>query len=262
MSWQNLVGISIIGLVFSISAAGIFWGERQHQAQQAMAERICHDDQTPEHVAILVDRTDPMTANQQHRMRLIIQEEMASLRVDGRLSIFLIGATFPENPTPAVSVCRPRAGSDVSWWTQNPRQIQSDFEEIFVRPVDGQVKSLAEPAEAPQSPILELIREVSQLPSFQIGVEMRRLVIISDLLQNVPRYSHYLPGTPLGHEEFQRTLYAKAVSTDLEDIDVTLVYLRNKKASDLQTPEHIGFWRSWLEEAGAVVTVRGGPYDG
>ena len=65
-------------------------------------------------------------------------------------------------------------------------------------------------------------------------VQDRRLIIVSDLLQNVATYSHYT--TAPDYEQFRHSPYAKFVSTSFAGIEVEIVYLNNQTAREAGQP--------------------------
>ena len=75
------------------------------------------------------------------------------------------------------------------------------------------------------------------------------LIVVSDLLQNVPAYSHYR--TNPNYEEFRGSPYGLSVLPSLEGVEVELVYLPNRTAATRQGSKHLSFWRQYLSDAGA-----------
>ncbi len=150
---------------------------------------------------------------------------------------------------PILSLCKPDDGSDANWLYENETLLRGVFEKRFAQPLTALVDRLLKPAQAPASPILETIRAVSLLPSFREAEERRKLIVVSDLLENTARYSHYT--TTPDYQDFRRSPYGASVLPSLHGVDVELVYLPNKRAHRRQGSAHLAFWQSYLTEAGA-----------
>ncbi len=191
-------------------------------------ETLCRSDRSVPHTVIVVDRTDPFTDEHTMLLESAVERVRAALRRGERLSIFLIEMQAPARPTPILSLCRPDDGSDANWLYQNATLLRSVFDKRFAQPLTALVDGLREPAQAPASPILETIRAVSLLPSFREAPERRKLIVVSDLLENTARYSHYT--TTPNYQDFRRSPYGGSVLPSLRGVEVELVYLPNQRA--------------------------------
>ena len=80
----------------------------------------------------------------------------------------------------------------------------------------------------------------------------RRLVVVSDLLQNVPGYSHYQ--SPPDFEQWRGTPYAREfLDLSLLGVRVDILYLKREVTRSLQTRGHVTFWEEYFHAVGAVV---------
>ncbi len=231
--------VVLVGLLLGLGAL----------AHYLKREKLCPSDQSVPHTVILVDRTDPFTDLHTRLFDSVVERRSAALRKGERLSIFLIEARTPVRPAPILSLCKPDDGSDANWLYQNSTLLQRNFEKRFAQPLTALVDRLHEPAQAPASPILETLRAVSLLPSFREAQEHRKLIVVSDLLENTARYSHYT--TTPDYRGFRRSPYGASVLPVLEGVEVELVYLSNERAQRRQGTVHLAFWQSYLTEAGA-----------
>ena len=235
----------LVGSLLSLGAlAHYLKGEVIHDG-----ETLCRSDRSVPHTVILVDRTDPFTDLHTMLFESAMERGSAALRVRERLSIFLIEARAPVRPTPLLSLCKPDDGSDANWLYENKTLLQRVFEKRFAQPLTALVDGLREPAQAPASPILETIRAVSLLPSFREASGRRKLIVVSDLLENTARYSHYT-ATP-DYQDFRRSPYGASVLPSLHGVEIELVYLPNERAQRRQNRAHLAVWQSYLTEAGA-----------
>jgi hypothetical protein len=95
-----------------------------------------------------------------------------------------------------------------------------------------------------------MVYSISQVFDFGPSTPGRRLVIFSDLMQNVPGYSHF--SAKLDYKEFRATPYAKRLAPNLNGVDIQVIYLLRPELYKYQSqPEHQTFWGHWFEESGA-----------
>jgi hypothetical protein len=155
---------------------------------------------------------------------------------------------------PLTRICNPGTGEDLDRLYQNPtlaRRRWNTFAATLAAAIDTQIAAPGVPA----SPILEAIQAVS-LRTFgrpEFDRVPKRLVIVSDMIQNVPgRLSMYnrLPA----FEAFARTPYYSQTRADLTDVSVVIYYLaRPDVLSPDRQREQLAFWNAYLAAAGARV---------
>ncbi len=246
MSWQNIAGVFLIGAVGVGMATGTYLSVTLKESDSSA---VCSADA---HTMVAVDRTDPLTPAQRVRFRIEMDRVLASLATGERLTIIPIEETVPSPLKPILSLCRPPDGSDAHWLYDNKKFFMRDFEAGFGLPLASATAMLEEPAQSPQSPILQTIKAIAELPTFASSVGRRRLIIISDMLENTTAYSQYRDGAQQ-YEQFHRSVFARQVSTTLEGVAVRVVYLRNEQAVRHQVAMHRTFWQRYFESSGARV---------
>ena len=251
MNRQDILGatLTVVTLAFLSSMGALAYYVSAPEAHDA--ETLCPIDRAVPHTAMLVDRTDPFTKEHTTLFVSAVKRATEALRDHERLSLFLIEGSAPKTPTPILSICKPPDGSGANWLYENKTLLRAQYEERFTAPLSALVERLARSESAPTSPIMEMVRSVAALPEFSSAVRERKLIIVSDLLQNVRGYSHYR-SKPI-YEEFRSSRYASSVRPDLVGAEVELVYLPNKRARANGTAEHRAFWRQYFAAAGASV---------
>lgn len=205
---------------------------------------------------VLVDRTDRFTDAQLARLRRTIVRVRTKLPAHARLSIHLLTADPATAATPVFDLCDPGDGATVDPLTGNPRRAQERYESEFGAPLDHVLASLATPQDAPRSPIIEAITQLGWATDFDPSTPNRRLVVVSNLLQNTPNGSHYrrLPNV---EQVLSSPTGRRLLAAGLKGVRVELVYLRNPEAVLHQGPSHLAFWLNLLRSTGAEVTVAG-----
>jgi hypothetical protein len=171
------------------------------------------------------------------------------------LSIRAIADKGDVAATNVFSRCNPGDGRDTSFLWGDPDEIKAQWESSFKTPLlDALNKQLLGRPPTERSAILEALDLIMWDDSFGAQIPARRLIIISDLLQNMPGHNHYkhIPtadeflATPLG-----QSLKAK-VWTNLK---VDIVYLPNAQIPLRQGTKHLKFWRDLFTKLG-VAEVR------
>src|SRR5882672_1022560 len=203
------------------------------------------------HIALLVDKTDPLTFTQAKAFAGLLSSFSSGRRVkEGELlSVFVLGEDFRKTADPIFEKCNPGDGRDKSKVKDNPDLWKKRFREEYEVPVlqlEDQLKSLKPAA---RSPIMEMIQLVSVAFERRDVRGPRRLIIVSDLLHNTSDLSMYSESvdfeTAMKRAEFQR-LRAKLPGTD---VDVFLLLNR----PEVQNRSLIKFWEDYFKDAGAVL---------
>lgn len=207
------------------------------------------------HYVLLVDKTDPLTFTQKQAFSVILSELVEKRVPEGvLLSVFVLGEDFKDNATPIVELCNPGNGSGKSELTSNLNRLRKQYEERFVGPLLKQSDALVSAQSAKYSPIFEMLQLVGINAFHKHDVKgERRLIVMSDMLQNTPQFSMYKGAVDFS--AFAESNYGKKTQLELRDVEVELHYLMN--APQLQTKRNLKFWEDYFSKAGArIVAVR------
>jgi len=244
LGWAMLLtGVLSVGGLFA--APALFDG-----AARLDEASLCPVSRPPSvHVALLIDRTDPYDAIQRSQVSGTIDTLKRQLPVGGRLTVHVITADPAEAAAKALDLCNPGDGSVVDPLIGNPRRIQKRFEEGYAAPIEALLQSLMVAESAERSPIMEALATVA---AFQDQTLPRRIVVVSDLLQNSAAQSHYRdradPAAALVTEP-------GLLLTDgrLQGVEISFVELPNARSTARQGPALAAFWRDLSLAAGARV---------
>jgi hypothetical protein len=201
----------------------------------------------------LVDKTDPLTFIQSQAFTVIFKDLIEKRVPEGYLlSVFVLGDHFQQNATPLVELCNPGAGSGRSELTSNLTKLRKQYENKFIGPLLGQFEQLVAVRSSDISPIFEMLQLVGLNAFRKHDVQgERRLVIVSDMLQNTPEFSMYKGA--VDYAAFATTDYAKRTRPELLGVKVELHYLMNKP--QIQTRRNLQFWEDFFENAGAHIDI-------
>ena len=200
---------------------------------------------------LLVDVTDPMTTAQKQDFRNQLNRLRSSIPRYGKLIVTKVDSSSNELLRPVIVRCNPGTAQDVSDWNGDPRGVQKDHDEKFVIPLDVAFDSLTRASAADHSPIFESVQSVAltELTKPEVADHPRKLVLVSDLLQNTESISFYghLPAADqlLSSPSFRR------VRTDLDGIRVEIWMLERSDAPQTQPRALIDLWD-------AAITAQGG----
>lgn len=207
------------------------------------------------HVVLLVDKTDPLNFTQRASF-LTLLEEIAERRIEPGylLSVFVLGEDYRETAKPVFEKCNPGKGEGKSELTDTISKLQKQFHAEFLDPMLNLADVLQASQPAKASPVLEMIQLVSINGFRKRAVDgPRRLIIVSDMLQNTPHFSMYRGTSEFS--TFQASDYGKRMQIDLKGVAVELHYVMN--TPHLQTRRHLKFWEDYFSGAGArIVAVR------
>jgi hypothetical protein len=214
---------------------------------------LCPTKRPPSEISvILLDVSDRFSEPQ----RLQIQNQLSRVRDSiprfGLVEVYTVERLSRRVAEPVVHLCNPGTGADLNRIYQNPELAKkkwSDFAAELSSSVDRQISKPA----LKTSPIFESIHATA-LRTFgkpEYDGLPKRLVVVSDLLQNVPGGLSMYQGVP-AFDSFEKTPYFSRVRADLKGIDVDLYYLL-RTGSARQSKDHLTFWQDYFQSQGAEV---------
>lgn len=209
----------------------------------------------PAHTAIIIDKTDAYSPEQAGYIRDLIDRVGDRLDVGERLTLFELDAEGEFNPRGEFSLCNPGRGNQVNPLFRNPQQIEERYAERFEAPLEAVLADLIEPKEAPASPILEAVARLAQTENFSPDAPARRLIIVSDMLQNSDIFTVYGSGELPAAEDIAELVEAR-YGDELRGVDVEVRLIPRKNRTDQQRGELRELWEDILGDLGADVRWR------
>jgi hypothetical protein len=195
--------------------------------------------------------------------RLQIQHQLARLRDSlprlGLLELYTVDRLARRVTAPVFHGCNPGTGADLNRIYQNPELARKKWNG-FVAKLTAEIDSqIARPASG-RSPIFEAI-QATALRTFDDpdhdGLP-KRLVIVSDLLQNVPGGLDMYQEVP-SFRVFRKTAYFSRVRANLRGVAVSIYYLA-RSGVGVQGRRHLGFWDAYFRSLGAAVVSAEGVF--
>jgi len=201
-----IIGVSCFILAVSAISAYVLTGE------DCDPETFCKGEVLA-HTIIVLDKTDPLTIEQQKFMLHYINKEKEKLKKFEKFSIFTLTENTYTNLEPIFSKCNPGTGENANPLYQNPQMIKMRFDNDFSEPLKENMNSLLFDSTGSKSTIFEMIRELTFRDDFGESMKNRTLIIISDMMHNTPEYSHYK--NKIDYHYFSQKLYANEIAANL-----------------------------------------------
>lgn len=190
MRGKDLVGlfnmVVVAGVLGAISYAALVL-----QPEEYDPETLCLVGAVPSHRVLVIDKTDLYTPAQASRIEALALQSRDRLEVGERFSLFELDERGELNHTNRFSLCNPGRGEQINPLYRNPNRVEARYQALFERPLQRALADLVQPRDAPQSPILEALARLAQEENFDSSVPQRRIILVSDMLQNSTLYSVY-----------------------------------------------------------------------
>lgn len=193
-----LAGVALVGF---FAAPSLLRGPPRDQ------ETLCPKTGPVGQTLILVDKSDPWSEVQAGRLKALVKQVGDELPADRMLSIYVFNDVFEPGFPALISLCNP--GKTASEFIGNPRREYVKWVEKFGRPLDDALKVLTQPGKGNQSPIVEAIGDVVARRENRVEAGDRKLLIVSDMLQNSSQYTMFGNGAGARDPEKLRQLLAK-----------------------------------------------------
>ncbi|WP_323762661.1 hypothetical protein [Maricaulis sp.] len=190
MSGRDAIGLFNLAVVAAV-IGGISYAAFKLTPDEYDSQTLCLADALPPHRVVVIDKTDLYSPEQAGGIEALILAERDGLAVGERFSLYELNESGQLRNTNSFSLCNPGAGEQVNPLYRNPERIQARYEALFADPLDRALADLVLPKDAPSSPIIEALARLAQDPSFDNTVPGRRIVLVSDMLQNSEIFSVY-----------------------------------------------------------------------
>ena len=254
---QAILNFVLAGLAVAIIGFSFF----AHQPEPYDALTHCEISATlPPHTAIIIDKTDEYSEQQAGLIAAVIRRSRDRLEVGERFTLFELDQFGQFDPRGEFSLCNPGRGDQVNALFRNPEQIEERFNEKFNRPLETLLEDLVVPKEAPNSPVLEALARLGQTEAFSDRAPRRRIVIVSDMLQNSDVFTAYGGGGALPEGLPESLTVADATmrrfGDSLNGVALEIRLIPRQRYVDMQRGALKAYWDEVFRELGVSVTWR------
>lgn len=246
-----VLGIGGIVVVVAVFFFGFLISTRLDPIERDR-DTLCRSEGPSSITAILLDSTDSFGATTKQDLSNQMWDCLDESEENHEISIFTVDSIRENTLEPIIQVCNPGDPDEADPLIESEAIIRRRWNQQFRQPLEEKLDSLLTAQEAPSSPIMESVQSVS-ITHFQAGKRdtiPRRLIIISDLLQNSDEISFYRE--PPDFDRFQQTPKARWLNPDLRNVDIE-IWLIQRRLHQGGGGALLKFFQSWLEEHGGRV---------
>lgn len=252
--FQSRIGIALIMAAVVLSMGGVWW--YFYAVDTAIAldkETLCPVAQAPAEVtAILVDTSDLLTPVQSTAIRNELDGYRNAVPRYGAFEIYTVANTKSSVLEPLFRACNPGSPDQISGLTESPKRAARNWHVGFVMPLADALSKAMPESEQKTSPIIESIQSVAVTAfggPLRKGVG-KRLVIVSDMMQNTAAFSNY---KSVDYIRFNAEA-GEQLMVNLRGVMVDILYVRRPSAARWQGVDHIVFWQNYFATQGATIT--------
>ncbi len=242
MNGKAILGVALIVLALCLAGGGVY---AVHTLKQPKfdPETLCPLGGPKAVTLILIDKTDPLTATEQARVRSLIAAEADAVQTGGRIIVKLLqqkdGASETALGT-AADLCNP--GAEGNPLFENPRRVAARYQSAFREPVERALASVKSSGSAPSSPIARAVHtSIEAAPESQ----HLKLILVSDLMEHMPDASAYNGSLS---EAALRKAIPQSTQARLKGAEVRVLLLNRPRYAKQQAAA-ILIWRSFFAAA-------------
>lgn len=242
---------AVLVLLIVGMAASSWFASRQYIPTDSQS--LCATDSPPtELLVLLLDMSDTLAEPQRLALRNELDRIVASVPRMGRIETYAVAERFERLTMPLPPLCNPGDGHELNRLYENPEKAKKRWNEFQAR-LHQQLDALMNRERSDTSAIFEAVQASAvrtlDKPAYD-GVS-KRLVVVSDLMQNVPGKVSFYQGVP-AFSQFETTRYFSEVRADLTDVHVDILFLARAPAEQ-RGRDLLRFWEHYLAAQGALV---------
>jgi hypothetical protein len=207
---------------------------------------LCPIDGERAITVVLIDASDDLPNIARRQLLGSLTALAESIPEYGRLELRVLSPSAQGGEI-VFDKCNPGDGSNLNELVANPPLARRRWAEGFKEPLDAALTAGLSPSPSDSSPIMETIQAIAvdRFSSRKAEDIPKKLVIISDMIQNAKDYSQYKGD--LSFERYKESRAYKRLHTDLHGAEVAIWYVQ-RSSGQIDSGRHITFWKSWVED--------------
>ncbi len=215
---------------------------------EEVGDRLCPKASGPvAGLAVLLDLTDVLQPVQYQRLRGLLDDRIRGAKQGTLIAVGAVRADATERDADFAR-CKPATGEKANELYQNPRMIEERYRKEFLEPFKTIVSAMLNNLAADRSPIMESLQALLvSTPGFVDATYPRRVVIVSDLIQNSETFSFYRGDSWRG---FIRSQNAERLAGRLQGVEVEICRIPRPGAK-VDKAAVDDFWANYFDRAGA-----------
>ena len=239
--WGGGMAALVIVLIAGVVLVQSFKGEE-------VDDRLCPKASGPAAgLAVLLDLTDSLNPVQHKRLRGLLDKRIADAEQGTLIAVGAVRADASEQDADFAR-CKPATGEHANELYQNPRMIEERYRKEFLDPFEAIVSAMLDSPAADRSPIMESLQALLvAAPGFVDASYPRRVIVVSDLVQNSGAFSFYRGDT---WQRFVRSQDAQRLASRLQGVEVEICHIPRPGAR-VDKAAVDDFWTNYFDQAGA-----------
>jgi hypothetical protein len=254
---EQKAGVGVfLALILLPAAALVLWGTTD-AVPKIDPETSCPAGVLDGHRIVLIDATDKLEPTQRDIVMDAVENEVDGAAPYERVTILAVDEKHPRDPHLVLSRCAPQR--DSTGPSENPILLRNNWLSRFHDPLLASAQAAMNAPEQKESPLIESIYGIARRPDFSPAVKFRRLVLVSDMLQNTAAlYSQYREG--LDFAVFARKPLAFQSVPDLSHVEIVNRYLDRPRESCIQGEAQKRFWIDYFRHANTAISFKDWPW--
>ncbi len=244
MNGKAILGVALTVLAVCLAGGGVY---AVHTLKQKKfdPDTLCPLEGPKAVTLILIDKTDPLTAAEQARVRSLVEAEADAVQRGDRITVKLLqqkDGIGDAGLTAAADLCNP--GAEANPLFENPKRVAARYKSAFREPLGRALASAGGAGSAPSSPIAKSIHESLAAVQGPPGLSLK-LILVSDLMENSGDASAYT-GT-LGEAALRRAI-PPSTQARLKGVELRVLLLGRPRYAKQQAAA-IATWRRFFQAA-------------
>jgi len=241
-----LAAIVLIALAIGVGGWFAFLAWTSPRTPKLEQATLCPVDGPRSRTIVLVDATDDLPDIGRRQVQGRLMELAQTTPTFGLLELRMMDQGAPGGRI-VFSKCNPGDGSDLNELTANPEMARRKWLQEFDTPLQDVLSNGFETMTADESPIMEAIQQIAveQFDGNARSLLSKKLVIVSDMIENTKVYSQYKGN--LTYSRFIKSSAYRQLRTDLGGAEVDILYVQ-RISPVIDALEHAEFWREWVAD--------------
>jgi hypothetical protein len=247
----KLIAAGAVALITLIAAAwGMYvWATTPPPVQRDKVTLCPVSTPPPDIIVMVMDTTDGLPKPAKEEATKLLTDLIEQSPENALLDLRILDPAQTGGRR-ILTLCNPGDGKGLSEINSNPDAVRRAWRKRFRDPLTGALEGVFKPIPSETSPLLETFQAIAleRFTGAAAGPAHKRLIIVSDMLENVPRvYSHY-PPADLRYDRFKSSPVYRKVRTDLHGAQVDIFYIDRDLKPPFNTGTHIRFWLDWIAD--------------
>ena len=241
-----------IGLAVVFAIVSIFYINLSKVKIDIDPDTLCQVSRpTTDIIAILIDATEGLPERAARQASIRIEQVLSAAPENSLINLYAIKSGNESHIEPIANICKPSNGEDVSNLTGNKHYTIMQYEERFLKPLRLQIDNLIDANSSSTSPLIESMQS-AVIESFEANANTgeKRLIIVSDMIQNTNLYSFYREKPSYENYNEISTQSGKGMLR-LDGITVELLIVARSFPKGTRK-DVVRFWSLFLKDKGAA----------